>query len=88
VTGSLLPLRRWHIRSREINEVVQASDQWEAWDTLRDRSAFDFGLIVVAEPNEDADPIPVHTATLMRRWGRDEDAGAFDQVARDAGLIP
>jgi hypothetical protein len=84
---SLREARVWHVRSREINEVVRAADQWEAWDTLRDRSAFDFGLITVAEPNEDADPIPVHTATLMRRWGREHDAEQFDAVAREAGLI-
>jgi hypothetical protein len=78
---------RWHLRSRAINEVVRASDQWEAWDTLRDRSALDFGLIVVAEPNEDADPIPVQTAALMRRWGRDDDAEQFDAIAREQGLI-
>jgi hypothetical protein len=77
----------WRIRSREIDEVVQADDQWEAWDSLRDRSAFDFGLIATAEPNESADPIPVHTATLMRRWDREKDAEAFDEVARQAGLI-
>jgi hypothetical protein len=78
---------RWVVRSREIHEIVDAEDQWEAWDTLRVRSAFDFGLIATAERDEDADPIPVHTATLMRRWGREEDAEAFDQVARDHGLI-
>lgn len=78
---------RWHLRGRQINEVVEAADQWEAWDTLRDRSVFDFGLVTSAEADENADPIPVHTATLMRRWGREEDAEAFDQLAREAGLI-
>lgn len=78
---------RWHLRSREINEVVQAADQWEAWDSLRDRSAVDFGLVVSAEPDENGDPFPVKTATLMHRWGREEDAEQFDAVARQAGLI-
>jgi hypothetical protein len=77
----------WHIRSREINDVVMAEDQWEAWDTLRDRSAFDFGLVVSAEKAEDGDPIPVQTASLMRRWGRFDDAALLDEVARAAGLL-
>jgi hypothetical protein len=80
---------RWQLRSREINEFVVAADQWEAWDTLRDRSIYDFGLVVSAEPHESGDHevIPVHTATLMRRWGRDDDAEQFDELARKAGLL-
>lgn len=84
---SLTAVRSWHVRSREIDEVVRAVDQWDAWDTLRDRSVYDFGLITTAEPNESADPIPVHTATLMRRWGRGDEAELFDELARQAGLI-
>ena len=80
---------RWQLRSRAINEVVVADDQWGAWDALRDRSIYDFGLVVSAEPNESGDneAIPVHTATLMRRWGRDEDAEQFDALAREQGLL-
>lgn len=77
---------RWHLRSRAINEVVRAADQWEAWDTLRDRPVEDFGLIVVAERNEDADPIPVKTEMLMRRWGRDDDADAIHALVVELGL--
>lgn len=79
---------RWHVRSAAINEVVPATDQWEAWDTLSDRGAQDFGLVTVAERNEDGDPFPVQTAALMRRWGRDEDAERFDDLARREGLLP
>lgn len=49
LSGSLI---RWHLKSFAINEVVEADDQWEAWDTLSERPLEDFGLIVMAEPNE------------------------------------
>lgn len=78
----------WHLRSAAIDELVRADDQWEAWDTLRERPIEDFSLVVVAEPNEDADAsIPVQTAMLMRRWERDQDADLCDEAARRAGLI-
>lgn len=78
----------WHLRSREIDEIVSAADQWEAWDTLRDRPPADFGLVVSAEPDErgDDERIPVQTEALMRRWGRDDEAVAFHQAAVDLGL--
>lgn len=74
------------IRTGEVNEIVQADDQWEAWDTLRDRPILDFGLIATAEPDESGDPILVKTADLMRRWDRDDDAEEFDKIAKLAGL--
>lgn len=76
----------WHVRTRLINEVVQADDQFVAWDTLRGRPAEEFGLIVVAEPDESGDPIPVRTSALMFSWGRDEDAARFIAAAVDQGL--
>ena len=76
----------WHLRSREINEVVLAEDQYAAWDTLRERPAVDFGLIVTAEPDETADSIPVHTSALMTWWERHEDAALFRQVAIENDL--
>ena len=81
-------MTRWMLTSRRISEVVTAIDQWAAWNTLRTRPVEDFGLIVSAEPNENGDPIPVHTATLMRQWGRESDAELFDDAARLQGLIP
>jgi hypothetical protein len=77
----------FRLRSAFIDRVVRAADQWEAWDTLRDRPASHFGLIVTAEPDESADPIPVQTATLMRRWGRNAAADLFDTLAREKGLL-
>jgi hypothetical protein len=32
--------------------------------------------------------IPVQTAILMRRWGREDDALRCDEVARAMGLMP
>lgn len=78
----------WHLKSLAIDELVAAPDQWRAWDTLRERRAEDFGLVVSAEPNEDEqEMIPVQTAMLMRRWRRDDDAERFDAIARAQGLI-
>lgn len=73
--------RTWQLRSAAIDEIVQARDQFEAWDTLRDRPIEDLGLVVEAEPDENADPIPVRTSGLMFRWGRDDDARAFIELA-------
>jgi hypothetical protein len=76
----------WRLQSRAISEVVRAADQFEALDTLRDRPAMDFGLVVQAEPGENADPIPVRTSALLFAWGRDEDAEAFIALAVANGL--
>lgn len=76
----------WHLRSRAIDELVQAADQFAAWDTLRDRPLEDFGLIVTAERDEDADPIGVHTSGLMFWWGRDDDAKRLIALAIENGL--
>ena len=82
-------MQEWRIHSRAIDEVVVAVDQWAAWNTLRNHPAEDFGLIVVAAPDGNEDrAIPVHTATLMRKWDRLADALAFDELARRQGLIP
>ena len=73
--------RRWHITSKGINEYVVAPDQWAAWNTLRNRPVEDFGLIVSAEPDDNDEAIPVHTATLMFAWNRDDDAALAIAVA-------
>ena len=69
----------------DIREVVYAKDQFEAFDMLRDRPTEDFGLIVEAEPNEDANGFPIRTSALMFRWGRDADAILAIQRAIEEG---
>jgi hypothetical protein len=76
----------WRVRSRAIDEIVVVADQFAAWDTLKGRPVEDFGLIVTAEPNESADPIPIHTAALMFSWCRDADALRLIEVAVANGL--
>jgi hypothetical protein len=76
----------WLIKTKDITEVVDAPDQFAAWDTLSERPMNEFGLIVTAEQNEDGNPIGIHTAALMRRWDRQSAAQLFDQLARSKGL--
>jgi hypothetical protein len=75
----------WNLRSQRINELVDAPDQFIAWDTLRDRPVGDFGLVVEAEPNGNGNPIVTRTSMLMFRWNRDEDARRF--IRRASALL-
>ena len=80
-------MKEWHLRSRRIDEIVAAEDQFAAWNTLRHRPVEDFGLIVTANSTgNDDDTIGQHTSRLMLGWGRTEDAFAFAELARSMGL--
>jgi len=79
--------QRWVVEFAGGSLIVQAPDQWGAWDALRDRRLEDFGLICSAEPNENGDPFLVQTETLMRRWGRETDADLCHEAAVKEGLI-
>jgi hypothetical protein len=78
--------KRWLVQSAEISEFVFASDQFEAWDALRDRRAEDFGLIAKAEVNESGDPFLIRTSALMYRWGRDADGERFISRGMEVGM--
>lgn len=78
----------WIIRSGSLRGVIQAPDQWAAWDTWQGQDRYQFGLIATAEANENGDPIPVKTSALMERWGRVHDAAEFHALARSKGLEP
>lgn len=80
-------MTNWLVKTKDIREVVEAADQFAAWDTLAKRPMRDFGLVVTAERNGDGDPIGIQTAMLMRRWRRHTAARLFDQLALDNGLI-
>lgn len=81
-------MSRWFITTGRLSATVDAADQWEAWDTWRGEDRYQFGLIAKAEENENGDPIPVKTSTLMERWGREHDAEEFHALARSQGLEP
>lgn len=78
--------RLWHVKSGAIDELVPADDQWEAWDQFRGYPVEAFGLLLSAEPNENADPLLVRTSHAMVRWDRMEDAKLFAARAAEFGL--
>ncbi len=79
---------KWFLTSKDIDEIVEADDQWQAFDSLQNRSSDDFGLIVEAQPvNEtQAESIGVRSSMLFYRWGRAGEAQQFIQAAVLAGL--
>lgn len=76
----------WVIGSGDLSAAVRASNQFEALDAFRRKPIGKFGLIAVAESNEDADPYPVRTSILMRRWGRVSDAKLFAAAMENQGM--
>ena len=67
---------QWYLSTAKIDEIVEANDQWEAYDTLRARPVIDFALLVEAQPvNETAEAgVCIRTSALFARWGRLDDA--------------
>ena len=79
---------KWFLSSKDIDEVVEAIDQWEAFDSLQDRDPDDFGLIVQAQPvRETVDTsVGVRSSMLFARWGRAGIARRFIDAAVELGL--
>lgn len=79
---------KWDVTSKNIEEIVEAADQWEAFDSLSTRSADDFGLVVEAQPvNETAEEsFAVRTSMLFARWNRPDEARLFVDAAIRQGL--
>ena len=78
----------WHITARNVDERVRAVDHWAAWNTLRNRPAADFGLLVSAlrEGLDDGERVSVTTQTLFYIWHRDDEAGLVIDMAVSLGL--
>lgn len=74
------------MRSLGESRIVQAEDQWGAFDALRDLPLSAFGLVVSAEPDESANPILARTSMLLCRWGREADFKAAVASAVEQGL--
>lgn len=81
--------RVWVVQSGSMVEVVKAEDQWEAFDTLKERELEQFGMLVVATPEfgGDAEAIAVRTSMLFgKRWGRPDIAHRIIADAIEMGL--
>ena len=79
---------KWYVTSKNIDEIVEAINQWEAFDSLSTRSADDFGLVVEAQPvNEtEEESFAIRTLLLFARWNRPEEAQLFIAAAIKQGL--
>ena len=79
---------KWFLSSKNIDEVVEAEDQWAAFDTLRERDLFDFGLVVEAQPVRETGEaaIAIRTSALFGRWGNRVAAQYFIGAAKERGL--
>ncbi len=78
----------WTVESRNLVKVVEAEDQWEAYDSLRDEDPLELGLLVIATPQGDSDDSrAIRTSMLLgQRWGDSETAKLFIQAAMRRGL--
>ncbi|KKN84422.1 hypothetical protein LCGC14_0288840 [marine sediment metagenome] len=79
---------KWFLTSKNIDEIVEASDQWQAFDSLQNRSVDDFGLIVEAQPVREtrAESFGVRTSLLFGRWGRTDEARKLIKAGVRCGL--
>lgn len=81
---------KWYVDTKNIHEIVVATDQFEAMDTLRDAPANDFGLIVTAQrvdKTEEDGSYACRTSLLMgKRWGRVWDAKLFVEAGIAQGM--
>ena len=79
---------KWFLNSKNIDEIVEASDSWEAFDTLRDRPLADFGSVVEVQPTNETreTAIAIRTSALFGRWGNRVAALYFIGVAKELGL--
>lgn len=81
---------KWYVDTKNIHTIVVAADQFEAYDTLKENPATDFGLIVTAQrvdKTEDEGSYGCRTSLLMgKRWGRVEDAKLFVEAGIAQGM--
>ncbi len=65
----------WRVTTKGRTLAVEAADQWEAFDALRDQPLEAFGLVVEATQRmSPEDTYAVRTPKLLARWGRLDDA--------------
>jgi hypothetical protein len=79
---------RWFVSTKDIDEIVEASDQWEAFNSLKGRSPDEFGLVVEVQPVRETSEaaIAVRTSKLFGLWGDPVIAKQFIEAAIALGL--
>ena len=80
---------KWYVRTgKNIDIIVEAKDQWEAFDFLLPYEPREFGLISEAQPTNETEEgsFAVRTSVLFGRWGMPEIAAAFIRSAMAVGL--
>ncbi len=79
---------RWMVSTRNIDIVVEAGDQWGAFDSLRGYPLTDFGLVVEAQPVQETveQAIAIRTSALFGRWGDAATARLAIAAAMKMGL--
>lgn len=85
ITRAEVKMKSWLVISGEIRQWVSASNQYEAWDCLKEFSAEQFGAIATAEPNESDNPFIIRTSVLLFHWGRDQDARRWIERMMEEG---
>lgn len=79
---------KWYVSTKDIDEIVEAANQWEAFDALRHRNPADFGLVVEAQAvnKTSEESICIRTSMLFGRWGKPEVGRLFVEAAMKQGL--
>ena len=81
-------MSKWMVSTKNIDIVVDAEDQWEAFAALKTREPEEFGMVVEAQRADQTgeEAFSVRTSHLFGKWGRNDIAVRFIKQAIAMGL--